>query len=88
LLALGRDLGLLVTAEGIEVPEQAEILRALGCQFAQGYLYARPAAAADVEHLLGPAASTDRSRHRGSARDDETLISPSERGTATTLAVL
>jgi len=88
LLALGRDLGLLVTAEGIDVPEQAEILRSLGCQFAQGYLYASPAAAAGVEHLLDPAAPTDRGRHRNTARDDETLISPTERGTATTVAVL
>jgi diguanylate cyclase (GGDEF)-like protein len=55
LLALGRDLDLLVTAEGVESPEQAKILRSLGCQYGQGYLYARPAPAAELEHLLRPA---------------------------------
>jgi len=59
LLALGRDLDLLVTAEGVELPEQAQILRSLGCQLAQGFLYAHPAPAADFDHLLGPLAQSD-----------------------------
>jgi EAL domain-containing protein (putative c-di-GMP-specific phosphodiesterase class I) len=88
LLALGRDLGLLVTAEGIEVPEQAEILRAMGCQFAQGYLYARPAAAAELEHLLDPIAPIDRGRHRTTVRDDDPLNKSADWGTATPIAVL
>ena len=57
LLALGRDLDLLVTAEGVESVEQAAILRSLGCQYAQGYLYARPAPAHELDHLLRPARS-------------------------------
>ena len=57
LLALGRDLELLVTAEGVESVEQAAILRRLGCQYAQGYLYARPAPARELDHLLRPARS-------------------------------
>ncbi len=52
LLALGRDLDLLVTAEGVELVEQAEILRLLGCQLVQGYLYARPAPVPELEHLF------------------------------------
>ena len=88
LLALGRDLGLLVTAEGIEVPEQADILRAMGCQFAQGYLYARPAPAAELEHLLGPIAPIDRGRHRSTVRDDDPLSKSPDWGTATAVAVL
>ena len=36
------------------MPAQAEILRSLGCQYVQGYLYARPAPAAELEHLLQP----------------------------------
>jgi diguanylate cyclase (GGDEF)-like protein len=52
LLALGRDLDLLVTAEGVERPAQAEILRELGCPLVQGFLYARPAPAAAIEPLL------------------------------------
>jgi diguanylate cyclase (GGDEF)-like protein len=58
LLAMGRDLDLLVTAEGVECAAQAEILRSLGCQYVQGYLYARPAPAAELEHLLQPGTFT------------------------------
>ena len=31
-----------MTAEGVETPDQAIRLRALGCDRAQGYLFARP----------------------------------------------
>ena len=39
---LARELGLTVTAEGIELPLQAEILQLMGCQLGQGFLYGRP----------------------------------------------
>jgi diguanylate cyclase (GGDEF)-like protein len=41
-MALADTLGLVVVAEGIELPEDAEELIALGCRYGQGYLYARP----------------------------------------------
>jgi EAL domain-containing protein (putative c-di-GMP-specific phosphodiesterase class I) len=51
-------------AEGIEHPEQLDALRELGCDLAQGYLFARPAGAAAVAAL----ADGDRlSRRRGAA---------------------
>ena len=40
---LGHNLGLQVTAEGVETLEQLNFLRALGCDQIQGYLVARPA---------------------------------------------
>lgn len=49
---LGQDLGLLVVAEGIERPQQLEMLREMGCPRGQGYLVARPMAARGVESLL------------------------------------
>ena len=55
LLALGRDLDLTVVAEGVELPGQAQILRSLGCELVQGYLYAHPAPATDFDQLLAPA---------------------------------
>jgi EAL domain-containing protein (putative c-di-GMP-specific phosphodiesterase class I) len=48
-LELGRNLGLTVTAEGVEREEQAATLRRLGCPMAQGFLFARPGPAADLE---------------------------------------
>ena len=41
-MALADTLGLAVVAEGIELPEDAQELIALGCRYGQGYLYARP----------------------------------------------
>lgn len=41
---LGRNLRLQVMAEGIETVEHLERVRALGCDYAQGYLFARPLA--------------------------------------------
>ncbi|HET9657186.1 MAG TPA: bifunctional diguanylate cyclase/phosphodiesterase [Kineosporiaceae bacterium] len=42
LLELSHNLGLMVIAEGVETPEQAQLLADLGCPLVQGYLYGRP----------------------------------------------
>jgi len=39
---LGRSLGVDITAEGIEFPDQLMLLRAAGCTDGQGYLICRP----------------------------------------------
>ncbi len=41
-VALGRRLGMRVLAEGVETAEQAALLRQMGCDQAQGWLYGRP----------------------------------------------
>ena len=41
-VGLARELGLTVAAKGIERPDQAQRLRALGCSVGQGPLYGRP----------------------------------------------
>jgi EAL domain-containing protein (putative c-di-GMP-specific phosphodiesterase class I) len=46
-VGLGAALALEVVAEGIEMPEQAELLRALGCDLGQGFLFAHPLGAED-----------------------------------------
>jgi EAL domain-containing protein (putative c-di-GMP-specific phosphodiesterase class I) len=52
ILALGQTLRLKVIAEGIETRRQAQLLLSLGCDTAQGYLFSRPLAAAELEHQL------------------------------------
>lgn len=49
---LAHALGLAVLAEGVETEAQAEELRALGCDGAQGFLFARPMPATEVDLLL------------------------------------
>ncbi|KAB0677570.1 EAL domain-containing protein [Aureimonas leprariae] len=48
LVELGRNLGIRMTAEGVETTEQLELLRAFGCDCAQGYLIGRPMPAEQV----------------------------------------
>ena len=49
---LGRKLGLVTIAEGVETFEQLEQVRALECQMAQGFLFAKPQPPADCETLF------------------------------------
>ncbi|HVL00127.1 MAG TPA: EAL domain-containing protein [Dongiaceae bacterium] len=51
-LALARGLDVDVVAEGVETEDQARELEALGCRYAQGFHFAKPLAAADIEALL------------------------------------
>jgi diguanylate cyclase (GGDEF)-like protein/PAS domain S-box-containing protein len=51
MVTLGKTLGMAVTAEGIETIEQT-VLRTFGCDFGQGYYFARPLADAQMTTLL------------------------------------
>jgi EAL domain-containing protein (putative c-di-GMP-specific phosphodiesterase class I) len=42
IIHMGHALGLKIVAEGVERSRQADLLRALGCDAAQGYLFAKP----------------------------------------------
>jgi len=52
IIAMARHLHIEVVAEGIEGWPQLEKLRQLGCTYAQGYLFARPAPAQDCLRYL------------------------------------
>lgn len=49
---IGSTLGLETLAEGVEDDVQAEMLRAMGCDLAQGFRFSRPSGAADTARLL------------------------------------
>jgi diguanylate cyclase (GGDEF)-like protein len=51
-IALAGRLGMDVVAEGIETPEQLELLRSQHCPLGQGYLFSRPMPVAGVERWL------------------------------------
>jgi diguanylate cyclase (GGDEF)-like protein len=55
---LGKAMGMPVTAEGVETQAEADALRCLGCEHAQGFLYGKALSAAETLTLL-----------RGDARD-------------------
>ncbi len=52
IIDLGRAMQIDTVAEGIEVDEQAEMLRSLGCEFGQGFYFAKPLEPAAWEELL------------------------------------
>jgi len=65
IIGLGRSLNIVITAEGVETPEQATLLRAAGCDLVQGFLYGRP----------GPVTPQDRHKarlHLAQAQDTQT----------------
>jgi diguanylate cyclase (GGDEF)-like protein/PAS domain S-box-containing protein len=57
-VALGHGLSMRIVAEGVETEEQLALLRALGCDEYQGFLFARPMDAAAVPALLGRTATS------------------------------
>ncbi|SOC03414.1 bifunctional diguanylate cyclase/phosphodiesterase [Rhodobacter maris] len=50
---IGRALGIGVTAEGIESPDQAAALARIGCDCLQGFLFARPMSDVDLANWIG-----------------------------------
>ncbi len=50
--AMANDIGLECLAEGVETPEQTEILKENGCPYAQGFYYDRPLPAEDFEKAM------------------------------------
>lgn len=59
LIVTGRDMGVDVVAEGVESEEEADRLRSMGAQLAQGFLWSRPlplSQFAEFVRLFGPGA--------------------------------
>ncbi|MDD0837000.1 EAL domain-containing protein [Curvibacter sp. HBC61] len=69
IIALGHNLGLGVVAEGVETAEASEQLKALGCDELQGFYFARPMPAAQLEPWLRERqAPLERRRNLASSR--------------------
>ena len=52
IVTLAATLGMETTAEGVEIQDEIELVRGLGCSHIQGYVYGRPALAAEIAELL------------------------------------
>ncbi len=52
-VALAGSLGMKTVAEGVSTEEQLELVRTLGCDKIQGYIFSRPVAASTVKTMLG-----------------------------------
>jgi EAL domain-containing protein (putative c-di-GMP-specific phosphodiesterase class I) len=65
IVTLAQQLGLKVVAEGVETDNELEVLRRLGCDMVQGYLFSKPLTVENCDHFL---------RAAGSARQRPQLI--------------
>ena len=52
MIVMAHKLGIQVIAEGVETKSQDRILRDIGCDYGQGYLYSRPISALDLTALI------------------------------------
>ena len=61
IILMAHELGMKVIAEGVETEQQRDLLLAAGCDYGQGYWFARPMPAADFETFAQSrlAATTD-----------------------------
>ncbi|MFM2050300.1 MAG: hypothetical protein RL682_791, partial [Pseudomonadota bacterium] len=49
LIVLAHELGMKVVAEGVETPDQRDLLTAAGCDYGQGFLFSKPLSAQEFE---------------------------------------
>jgi len=52
LVGLARSMELITVAEGVETEEQASLMKKLGCNLAQGWLFGKPAAAVEIPRMI------------------------------------
>lgn len=52
IIMMAHKLGITVIAEGLETQEQCNLLKHIGCDYGQGYLWSKPLPAAEFEKLL------------------------------------
>lgn len=64
IVLLAHELGHKVVAEGVETPEDAAFLRALGCEYAQGFYYGQPMSERDALNLIKLVAKSEKKMGR------------------------
>lgn len=70
IIKLVKQFGVVTVAEGIETEEQAEVLRGIGCDMIQGYVFYRPMPEQDYESLLFEKNSGETEAAKRTAQDN------------------
>jgi EAL domain-containing protein (putative c-di-GMP-specific phosphodiesterase class I) len=65
IVMLAHNLGMKVVAEGVEKQQHVELLRHIGCELAQGYLFSKPEDAKTIERILASDRELDTSKAKG-----------------------
>jgi len=71
IITLAWNLGMEVVAEGVETPKQLSQLRALRCEYAQGYLFSQPLNVEAIEALLSQESATGQFKILSSIRSTQ-----------------
>jgi diguanylate cyclase (GGDEF)-like protein len=69
IIEMAHTLGFAVIAEGVETESQRQLLRELGCEQAQGYLFSHPVSAPAIAELLGAKPARAETGPLGGARN-------------------
>lgn len=82
IVSLGQALQLTIVAEGVETAEQADLLRGMGCEHAQGYVFSRPVPLSALELLLQGSSGrlTSRPESGALALSDRVVVLPDTSG--------
>ena len=67
IVMLARGLRLQVVAEGVETQAQADWLKDVGCELAQGYLFSKPVPGDTIAQLLGKSANASTARAKAAS---------------------
>lgn len=71
---MAKWLNMPVIAEGVEKEEQVQFLKSIGCEYVQGYYYARPMPIADYEKLAYEDSSSHMSENGSSTNRDKDVL--------------
>jgi diguanylate cyclase (GGDEF)-like protein len=76
IVTLGHALGMKVLAEGVESDEQRVLLRLAGCDEMQGFLFARPVPAAEIDRMMASAGLAPATPGAATARPALAVVGP------------